>query len=527
MKRISIFGLFFIVLIIPKLAFGQNLLNLLENAYNDSSVQKVNDEFYGTLKREFHKKLNSGFQFNWSDNRVCEKQENTKAQYGFAAEILEKEKVYKIDLILCDFKNTKSIRRNIEVEKYYIKKPNSINYKFFIALLLNDCPINDDNRSSRFYPFGGCDISTYSLKGGALSEYGISKRGNYYYEIIGVHLPTCFGSNNSIKALPYDVQSIKEYLLYNVIEKAMYLKEPIKNYLRQNVDKYTYAFNTLGNNRDFYISYKYQNDINDNYIKIIAEFYYSVNSTKMISLNKDSVIKYETLAALNVYKTLMKKKIDRYFYEFEPLFSGANDKVPFLIDTAAIIKQSAKEVNLQALKEIRSFKNYRNFERLFKDKVFVKKNEIYGYASGSWKLNSIQLYILDKVIDKIERLYKNQYLNSEFNILLTGYADNDSIKYRIINEHYHKNILYNSQCGKESKFVDFRDNAHNELERLPKYLKTNCQLSYLRAYDFAQKMNKRIPNVKIKYKGIGEIDTGDKYFNRKVTIKISNRIGVR
>jgi hypothetical protein len=127
-------------------------------------------------------------------------------------------------------------------------------------------------------------------------------------------------------------------------------------------------------------------------------------------------------------------------------------------------------------------------------------------------------------LDKIVEFISNNYVNSPFKISISGFADRDPVKSGIRNPLYENYKIYYSPCNKN---VTARLYDEDEIENtmiLPEFIENNCQLSVLRAYAFAYKLNAMIPKQKIYYTGRGTLKDGKKFYNRKVVVEI-NMIG--
>lgn len=518
--RVVIFIMLSIVLITNRASATDVVLVDIYADSQPENFKKLNNSFYDNLKTmlEIDSELLDGL--SWTKDSICKKNPSPPQNklYGMALRLTTEDDFVNFALTLCDYNTGMHFKNDFKINTFLIDKFVQNDYPILFNVYIKRFLFNKNKEhippATEYAPFDKCNFSTFTLKN-SLELIGMGRRRDYYHKRTSFLVPADFVNNQIIT--PFQPIILKEFLFRKILEDDVLIKTSIIQELKKYSSIFSTAFTNTSTGNEFYIGYKIKYLSNYRQAQIVADFFYSVDLEQKGVITEQDFKKYQKFAVENMYNRLLQQNIDKNFNEVKII--AAQHRMRF--DTAKIIQSAQMSANEQK-HFIKKYLKISDSDYNYFTKQYIRREiEVYGYEPGSWDLTSIHKYILDN----ISRLIRRKYGDDLIEIFVIGYADKDPIKSTKIFNPLHENLkIFYSPCEKN---ISVRLNDEDDsMMIVPKLINNNCQLSVLRAFVFAYKLNNSLEGARIHYRGQGIIKRGDKFYNRKVVVEII-RSGVK
>jgi len=451
---------------------------------------------------------------------------------------IEKENKTEVTIIILDLQHNRQLKIGFVFEDYFVEqalvKRFSINFFVLLKSKLSENTVPELLALLDFQPFDNCEIATYTSHGGSLADFGIDCTTTYYCMEERIIWPAVINTQKQSITLPYDNDAMRYYIFERMIgDKANRMTSPLRKIIKNKMQEWKFlplAFNTRKSGNDIYVEFKIKYLPDQNQAAIHSRLFYKT------TLENKTYFSDQEFAAINreaFFKTLSDERIP-YIENIPDYVSLQSHRINGILykawtfDTGNFFQEVDKKIDrtlklrLEALgftfdkqksvsELITAFRTGENTSPSF-DKL-----ELYGFNSGQWQLSRLLEATLDELLSKTIK-------NSSFSqrkitaIYVIGYSDGDPIRPPYL-DNFIKDARYFS-CQGEEKYISLRDHHNFKGSLIGAKITDNCQLSFMRAYKVSRYLEHELQRIHLFYAGGGEINYGNKYYNRKVIIRL-------
>lgn len=510
--------------------------NQMEGHYRDPERQ-INQAIYQACLDRRHRLLQLLEKGHWRPSKMEYlsaadlQQQQLDPQYTYSVfnVVRSQEDGYHINTVIAHLGRKQEVEIRYEIESFFIekflKRQASIDFFFFLEHGLTEGAAADAPALEQLHAFDFCELASFSLKGGSLKDLGIDLSMKYFLAKADWVVPALPGPHGSGLRTAYDVDLVKEFLFRRLVDNPrLHLTPQLKKHLLAQSHLYALAFNRRVPEQDFYTAYKSRYKSREKVVQLYGEMYYATHLDRKRVLSQQEEDRYQQVVVQklwDLYRLRLLENFNQYIDVSERQHNGLQ-QVDIDLDTGKLLA----EIDAKIRDAVRRRLGELNLAGAARERVLFQapdQLDVYGYRSGEFRLNMLHEEILDHLIAYVRKYEAELSAGqpAELTVKVAGYTDRD-----IIRAPYIRNVLFGQHqisyrdCSRGRRYLRLRQPTDQPVEQLPALIRSNCQLSVLRAYAFASHLATFLPGAAVFYAGGGEIRDGPKYYNRKVAIQI-------